>query len=317
MYYISVDCGGTKTAFVLANELGVKLADCVLGPGNFLVTGVDKVTDTIVEGVNLLCEKVNIKPSDLTMVLIASAGYNTDRGNQEYDEACKEKYKFNYSITSDVSNAMKGSLLDNEGIHLIAGTGSIGKGFDGKEVKPNVGGWGYYCGSDEGSGYWIGAKLLNHFERQADGREERTLIYDYIMNKYNLKNDREIITVIIKELENKRDKIATLAKDTAELCKQGDEAAKQIMFEAGLELAKLAKAIYKRDHYSDPVTISYSGSVFKSEEYLRPGIEEELKDIPHIFRAPILSPLAGGILLAIEQAGNAYTDETIDNLKNI
>lgn len=317
MYYISVDCGGTKTAFVLTNELGIKLADCVLGPGNFLVTGVDNVTDMLVEGVNILCEKANITPADLSMVLIASAGYNPSRSNVEYDEAAKAKYKFNYCITSDIANAMKGSLLDSEGIHLISGTGSIGKGFDGKNQKPSVGGWGYYCGSDEGSGYWIGCKLINHFERQADGREERTALYDYVMKKFNLTNDSEIINVIVKELKNERDKIATLAKDVAELCKQDDPVAKKIMYDAGRELAQVAKAMYKRDHYNDPVTISYSGSVFKSAEYLSPGIEDELKDIPHIFRAPILSPLAGGILLAIEQAGNTYTDQTIENLKAI
>lgn len=317
MYYVSVDCGGTKTAFVLTNEKGFKLAECVLGPGNFLVTGVDKVTDTIVEGVETLCKQANISTDDLSMVLIASAGYNSQRGNPEYDAAAKEKYKFNYVVTSDVSNAIKGSLLDNEGIHLIAGTGSIGKGFDGKELKPSVGGWGYYCGSDEGSGYWIGCQLLHHFERQADGREARTSLYDYVMKKFELNNDREIVTTIIKVLENKREKIATLAIDVAELCKQGDECAKQIMFDAGKELAQVAKAIYKRDKYNDPVTISYSGSVFKSAEYLTPGIEDELKDIPHNFRAPILSPLAGGILLAIEYAGNKYDDETIENLKKI
>lgn len=317
MYYISVDCGGTKTAFVLTNESGVKLADCVLGPGNFLVTGVDKVTDTIVEGVNALCEKANITPADLSMVLIASAGYNPSRSNVEYDEAAKAKYKFKYCITSDIANAMKGSLLDSEGIHLISGTGSIGKGFDGKNQKPSVGGWGYYCGSDEGSGYWIGCKLINHFERQADGREDRTALYDYVMKKFNLSNDSEIINVIVKELKNERDKIASLAFDVAELCKQNDPIAKKIMYDAGRELAQVAKAMYKRDQYKDPVTISYSGSVFKSAEYLSPGIEDELKDIPHIFRAPILSPLAGGILLAIEQAGNTYTDETVENLKKI
>mgnify|MGYP003331484939 CR=1 FL=1 len=46
---------------------------------------------------------------------------------------------------------------------------------------------------------------------------------------------------------------------------------------------EVSKALFKKDNLKEPVTISYSGSVFKSMEYLKPGIEEELKDIKHIF----------------------------------
>ena len=47
MYFISVDCGGSKTAFVLTDELGNKITSCKLGPGNFIVTGVEAATDLI------------------------------------------------------------------------------------------------------------------------------------------------------------------------------------------------------------------------------------------------------------------------------
>ena len=317
MYFASVDCGGTKTAFLMTDGLGKEVARCYLGPGNYLVTGLEETTDLINEGIENLCKQANIDKSEITMALIASAGYSSNHKDPRYDEAAKRKYHFNYYVTGDVSNAMKGSLLNSEGIHLIAGTGSVGKGTDGKTVFPSIGGWGYYVGADEGGGYWIGSSLLRHFERQADGREEKTLLYDYMFKKYNFKVDHDCLYLIIDTFENKRDKIATVALDVVELCKLGDPVAKQIMFDAGVELAKIAKAIYRRDHYKDPVTISYSGSVFKSIEYLRPGIEEELKDIPHNFCDPILRPLAGGIVLAMEKANYEYNDEIINNLKKI
>ena len=318
MYYISVDCGGTKTAFLLADEKGNEIARTTLGPGNFYVTGVETVTDNIRQGVNELCEKAKISKDEIAYALIAAAGYNTKRGNKEFDEAAKAKFDFKYIVTGDTANAMKGSLLDKQGIHLISGTGSIGKGTFGHDKNGStIGGWGYYCGSDEGSGYWIGAKLIWHFERQADGREKRTLVYDYLMNKFKLSDPSQMVNVIVNELKNERDQIATLAVDVANLCKQGDETAKQIMFEAGQELGLIAKTIYEKDQYDLPVTISYSGSVFNSVEFLKPGIEDSLKDISHIFREPILSPLTGGILLAMEFAGKEYNDEIVENLKKI
>ena len=37
--YLSVDCGGTKTAFLLCRETGELEAACTLGPGNYMVNG--------------------------------------------------------------------------------------------------------------------------------------------------------------------------------------------------------------------------------------------------------------------------------------
>ena len=39
--YLSVDCGGTKTAFLLCRETGELEAACTLGPGNYMVNGID------------------------------------------------------------------------------------------------------------------------------------------------------------------------------------------------------------------------------------------------------------------------------------
>ena len=74
---------------------------------------------------------------------------------------------------------------------------------------------------------------------------------------------------------------------------------------------------YKKYEFNNPGNISYSGSIFKAIEYLTPGIEDELKDIPHVFRAPILSPLAGGVLLAMKQVGMDYNEDIINNLRSI
>ena len=47
--YLSVDCGGTKTAFLLCRETGELEAACTLGPGNYMVNGIDHVLSVLKE----------------------------------------------------------------------------------------------------------------------------------------------------------------------------------------------------------------------------------------------------------------------------
>lgn len=71
-------------------------------------------------------------------------------------------------------NALAGSLLGKQGIHVIAGTGSIGLGFDKDSYYVRSGGWHHLFGGDEGSGYWIGCQLIRHFTmRRTEEKKKR------------------------------------------------------------------------------------------------------------------------------------------------
>ena len=316
MYFISVDCGGTKSAFLITDEKGNKLASLRKGPGNYLVSGLHETIDMINEGIDELCNSVGCTRDDIAMAMLAMPAYTADDPDPELLEETAKAFKFNYVLCNDVTNGLTGSLLDNEGIHLISGTGSIGMGSDGTNVTDVVGGWGYYCGADEGSGYWIACNLIRHFEMQQDGREEKGLLFDYLSNKYNLKTQRDGLNLILGKLENKREKIATMTMDCVELAHMGDETAKKIFYDAGYELGRVAKGLYNKSNFKDPVRISYSGSIFKSIDLLRDGMEDALKDIPHHIEEPILEPLEGGIIYAMKQVNHPYDEQIINNLKS-
>ena len=75
-YYIGVDGGGTKTAFALFNEKKTMLAICE-GPGSNhenLDGAFDEASDIIIEGINNLCVKSEIKLSDVSFTLMGLAG---------------------------------------------------------------------------------------------------------------------------------------------------------------------------------------------------------------------------------------------------
>lgn len=315
--YLSVDCGGTKTAFLLCREDGSAEAGCVLGPANYMVNGIESVLSILKNGVLQICGRAGIGQSDIAGAFIAIAGFGDVPGDAPVIKRLVEEAfsRIPLTIGNDTENALAGSLLGKHGIHIIAGTGSIGLGIDLEGRYIRSGGWHHLFGGDEGSAYWIGCQLLVHFTKQVDGREEKSRIYDYLMDKYELGCPENILKLVITEWKGKRDKIAGLSRDVSELAKQGDPIALRIFDRAAEELALIVKGIVRQGVFDLPVNISYSGGVFKSMEYLKTGLETALGDIPHNLLEPQLLPVAGGILLASGKIGEKVSEEMAANLR--
>jgi|GEM_PF-103723 len=267
--YLSVDCGGTKTAFLLCRETGELEAACTLGPGNYMVNGIDHVLSVLKDGILQICCQAAIAQSEITHSFIAIAGFKDIPADVPVlTRLVRETFpRMSITLGNDTENALAGSLLGKQGIHVIAGTGSIGLGFDKDSYYVRSGGWHHLFGGDEGSGYWIGCQLIRHFTMQADGREEKTMMFDYILEKYGLACPEEILRLVINEWKGERDKIASMSKDAYELAEQGDSAAAGIFKSAARELAKIVKGVYRNGNFDIPVYVSYSGGVFKAMKY--------------------------------------------------
>lgn len=315
--YLSVDCGGTKTAFLLCGETGRMEAACTLGPANYLVNGIDEVISVLKRGVELICAQAHVEQKDITAAFIAVAGFKDIPDDvpwiTELIEGAFPQMKI--VLGNDTENALAGSLLGKSGIHIIAGTGSIGLGHDKDRQYIRSGGWHHLFGGDEGSAYWIGCQLILHFTRQADGREEKSELYSYLINKYELGCAENILDLVINQWKGERDKIASLSRDVYELAELEDSHAIAIFDQAGLELASIIRSIYDRGAFERPLHISYSGGVFKAMKYLKSSMNEFLVGVPHVFVSPQLLPIGGGILLACEAAGQSVEESMVENLR--
>lgn len=315
--YLSVDCGGTKTAFLLCRENGETEASCVLGPANYMVNGTEAVLSILKEGILQICCQAEIGQSDITGGFIAVAGFGDVPADVPVITQMVEKTfpRVRLTLGNDTENALAGSLPGRRGIHIIAGTGSIGLGIDRQGKHVRSGGWHHLFGGDEGSAYWIGCQLLEHFTKQSDGREKKSRLYEYVLKTYSLECPEDILKLVITEWKGKRDKIAGLSKDVFVLAEEGDSNAVEIFGKAAEELALIVKGILRQGTFEYPVHISYSGGVFKAMKYLEKSFEDSLKEIPHIVCEPKLLPVEGGILLACEKSGGVVTEEMIKNLR--
>ena len=112
-----------------------------------------------------------------------------------------------FQCGNDVEAGWAGSLACRPGINLVCGTGAIGYGKDPNGLGARSSGWGCFCG-DEGSAFWLGKKAIELFAKQSDWRLERTVLYELMKTRLQLKRDFDLIPFVHNELKLERDQVA-------------------------------------------------------------------------------------------------------------
>lgn len=314
-YYLGIDCGGTKTSFLLVDEAGRMVSVHKGPPANYLVNGLSETAEMLKQMVAGI-RKEEMHGEGRCICFLALAGYgDIPEEESQVDQVMKAMIPADtLMVGNDTENAIAGSLIGQSGIHLIAGTGSIGIGIDLDGNQYRAGGWHHLFGGDEGSGYWIACRLLEHFTKQADGREEKTRLYDLVMQRLSLKKPEEMLSRVIEEWNGSRDRIASLSRIVLEGAEAEDPVCRSIYREAAGELAEIAEAVAGKGNFGSSIPVSWSGGVFHSGGYLLDPLKESL---PERFRlmAPFMGPAGGGVLLAMKADGHELGGDLLEMLR--
>lgn len=291
--YLGVDGGGTKTAFLLDVD-GKRFESKQITIHPKQVTK-QQFFEIMKLGVGDVCRKAGIDPEEILYTFVAAPGYGQYPDTEAYiDEGIREAIGSDrFTVANDCVNGWAGSLNAKPGINLVLGTGQIGYGVDEEGNSMRSGGWGPLLG-DEASGYYIGLKLLNHFTKMSDGRSDKTILYDIIREKLDLKEDMEIID---KAEKMKRDEIASLSRIFTEALDKEDPYCKDLLEEISKEAADVIDSIIKGLNFKEEVKVSYSGGVFNLGERLINKIEEKSKNKIKIEK-PYTDPSEGALILA-------------------
>lgn len=190
-YIIGIDGGGTKTHCIVTNLNGNILYECNGGASNFLVQGMEEVSETIFGLIKNCKDRLNFSYSDIMIILLGTsgAGRKSDAAKLEKvftDYSTQRKVTFNcFKVESDATIALEGAFSGKPGSILIAGTGSIlfCKDYEGRIHR--VGGFGKLLG-DEGGGYSIGKKGLNIISKELDGRSDISIILKLAAKKFGI-----------------------------------------------------------------------------------------------------------------------------------
>ena len=283
-YYIGIDGGGTKTKFDLFDSDKNSIASITMPTIHPAQASFKEVVSVLTDAKEKLLKKIN----DNSYILKVGAGLGGYGINAEYRKKLEDEFSTvfdEFKLYSDAYAAMLGALAGEDGILMIAGTGSIALAKIGDETF-RCGGFGYRYG-DEGSAYSIGKALISMALKEADGRLDKSIISDLVADYFD-----NIGINMIATSDFSRDKIAGLAAAASKYV-DISESVRDIFFAAASEISLHIKAIGKNFESGKRIRLSYIGGVFKSE-YIIKCIKEMNPDIELV--APIYPPEKGSIL---------------------
>ncbi len=315
--FLGVDGGGTKTALCLVTDTGEVLAQHE-GPGvYYLGAGIDLVSRVLSDGVRVLTERAGIGAEQIDHAFVGLPAYGEASADLDRLDAAPRAALGHdrYRCGNDMICGWAGSLALADGVNVVSGTGSISYG-ERAGLGVRVGGWGELFG-DEGSGYWIAVRGLQAFTRMSDGRLPAGPLLDLLRNHLSLTTDLDLIGLVLDRWRGDRPRIAALSRLVVQAARAGDEAAVEILADAGRELARLVETTRQGLNFAagETVPVSYSGGVFAVEE-IRAAFTRELATRVGTFevRAPQLTPVLGAALYAARSAGTPLGPTSVARL---
>ena len=278
-YFLGVDGGGTKTEFLCIDEAGAVLARHREPTTYHLQVGLDGAEKVIRSGVAAICATLAIEPSAFTFAFFGLPAFGEDSVvDPQLDRLCGEALGHaRYRCGNDMICGWAGSLGGEDGINLVAGTGSIGYG-ERRGRSARVGGWGEVF-SDEGSAYWIAIQGLNAFTRMSDGRCPKGPLHEAFVDALSLEADLDICAKIMGTDAMTRDRIAALASVVGKAAEAGDCESLAIQDRAAEELSAMADALRRALGFGDGETtlISWSGGVLTNIARVRDRLRSLLE----------------------------------------
>jgi N-acetylglucosamine kinase-like BadF-type ATPase len=156
-------------------------------------------------------------------------------------------------------------LVDEPGLCIVAGTGSIVFGFSDDGRKIRAGGWGAPL-SDQGSGYWIGAEIFRRYLDWFDGIEKWNEIFFEIEQLYGRQDPQNIAAKLACMDYSEVASFARIVMDTAN---RGNQLCCEIVSNAAEIISKLVISVYPA-----PLKENRSGQYrevgsFVRDQYLR------------------------------------------------
>ena len=284
--YAGIDAGGTKTDICLVDECGRVTAREITGGIN---AARDGFADASVK-LEALLRRTGADGARSVYLGVAGAG------SPEMSAALQARLETSLNMSgrvmvrSDAFNALNTVCGLDDGIALIAGTGSSafvrigGTAFQ-------VGGRGYLI-DDAGSGYWVGRACLNAVFRQLDGRGPETMLTGAV--------GMDIAAGIPEIYEKGPAYIAGFAPLVFECARQNDAVALGICGECMDELELHLKACLKIP--GAPDTCVFSGGMTNSP-LVRNALERRAEKLGLNIVYPTIPPVCGAAIAAAAMDG--------------
>ena len=213
-------------------------------------------------------------------------------------------------VLNDVDAAHIGAFAGGTGILILAGTGSMAWARDQEGASHRTGGWGEVVG-DEGSGYWVGKRVLSAVGKAIDGRAGPTRLVEGVFDLLGLELSDAVSQLEgwASQLCQPRSQIASLSRVALDLAQDGDIAACAIVDAAAAELADHVRTMERRIA-APAMDWSFAGGLFANPSLMR-AVIEQIGRPPSLPRLP---PVGGALLTAAQHVGWQIDDKFVAQL---
>ena len=289
MYFVGLDCGGTKTECWLGDETRV-LAKAVTGTCKLMRVGEEIATKNLRGVLDEVLALAGVPGSQIAATCMGIAGYTITEVREWAARVVGAEVSGPVELCGDEEIALDAAFRGGPGILLIGGTGSavIGRCVDG--TRFSAGGWGPAIG-DDGSGFWIGREAVRQALRAQDLGRATTLIAA-IEKAWGV---ADIPALVGFANERPGPDFAALAPLVAQCAADGDGVALSVLEQAGDELAQQVLTAWTamERHGERTAQVAYTGSVVEKIALVRERIASAL---------PPELRLASGVASSLEGA---------------
>jgi N-acetylglucosamine kinase-like BadF-type ATPase len=255
---VAVDAGGTSTRAVVVHPAGHCLGYAVAGSGNPIAVGPEAAAASVAESVVGALRSAEVPSSRIPLVVLAMAG----AGSTSVAAEIRRRLA---GVGLDAPLVFESDLLATylsgthrpDGYAVIAGTGAGAiRVEDGRQVAvADALGW---LLGDEGSGFWIGQRVVRAALADLDGRGAPTALTQPLLARLGVPApgdavDREPLKAVVRALyAGPPVRLADYAGLAFEV--KGDETADRILDEAADALARTLTAV-RSPTVSGPVVL--------------------------------------------------------------
>ncbi|NFL85729.1 ATPase [Clostridium botulinum] len=268
-YTIGVDGGGTKVEATAYSMEGTAIKTSIKGFGN-LLNNQEKALKNIV---NSIKEIIEFLPNEeLISAYLGIAGSEVGNNSKIIKQAVKEKLNIDCVVMNDSEIALKAMLKGEDGILVIAGTGSVALGIK-KNKTIKCGGWGSLLG-DEGSGYKIAIEAIKRMILEEEYSMPKSRLSKNIMKKLNIESAHQITDFVYSST---KDEIASLAPIVVKLSEEGDDISIQILLNESIAFARTTENVYRKLGV-ESCNIALVGGVIRNSIIFRTAFENHLRE---------------------------------------
>ena len=300
-YYLGIDGGGSKTTCVVGDEFSV-LGSASAGPSNITRIGEARARKSLHRAIRKACEAAKIDSRQVHRACVGVAGAGREEISTSIRKMIAELISAEIEVVGDMQIALQAALGAGPGVVVIAGTGSIAYGRDAQGKTARAGGWGFAI-SDEGSAHWIGRMAVTALLRSADQAAgdrvapPTSALFREIKTAWTVESFQQLARTA-----NTNPDFAALLPAVLAAAGAEDEAARQVLAQAGKELAELAGIVVQRLFAEGEAAIPLAmvGGVFRYAHSVVEIFSNTLRKLDSRLQINpnVVEPVTGALLMA-------------------